>query len=129
MRYRNLWQGNSFLRRQATASMSRFGCNRTSNRLDLLNHQAMSGVPAAVSIANQLSQFSEISALPFRLNAYLFPAAKPNIYPHSKFIVLCSVLASKTCRTDHAIINKVDKYVSDPWHREILRNEFKMNFP
>lgn len=129
MRYRNLWQGNSFLRRQATASMSRFGCNRTSKRLDLLNHQAMSGVPAAVSIANQLSQFSQISALSFRLNAYLFPTAKPIVYQHSKFMVLCSVLASKTCRADPAIINKVDEYVSDPWHREILKNEFKILLP
>lgn len=129
VRYRNIWQGNSFLRRQATASMARFGSNRSGRRLELINHQAMSGVPTTVSIANQLSQFAELGAVPFELNAYLFPKAKPIVYPHSKFMVLCSVLASKSVRSDPSIIGKVNSYVSDPWHRAVLRNEFKMVLP
>jgi hypothetical protein len=86
----------------------------------------MSGVPAAVSIANQLSQFSEIDALPFKLSAYLFPKTKPSIYPHAKFIVLCSVMASGACRSNLAVIKKVDEYLTDPWHRMILVEEFGM---
>ena len=129
MRYRNIWQGNSFLRRQATASMSRFGGNRSNRRLDLINHQAMSGVPTTVSVANQLSQFAELEILPFSLNAYLFPTSKPFFYPHAKFMVLCSVLASDSIRSDSSIISKVDSYISDFWHREILKSEFEVLLP
>lgn len=126
IRYRNIWQANSFLRRQATASMARFGGNRTASRLDLLNHQAMSGLPTTVSIANQFTLFAEIKTIPFALNAYLFPTKKPVIYPHAKFIVLCSVLTSKSIRENVGIIDKVESYITDKWHREILKNEFNM---
>lgn len=129
IRYRNIWQSNSFLRRQATASMARFGCNRTSKRIELINHQAMSGVATSVSLANQLTQFAELGSIPFQLNAYLFPIVKPAIYPHFKFIVLCSVLASEAVRRDPSIVGKVDSYISDAWHRELLKNEFKMALP
>lgn len=124
--YRNIWQGNSFLRRQATASMARFGCNRTTKRLELINHQVMSGVATTVSVANQLTQFSELGSISFELNAYLFPTAKPAVYPHFKFIVLCSALASESVRADPSIFGKVDSYVLDAWHREVLKNEFNM---
>lgn len=123
-RYRNIWQGNSFLRRQATASMARFGCNRKSKEIDLINHQAMSGVPTTVSIANQLTLFAELKTVPFNLNAYLFPTAKPNVYPHAKFIVLCSVIASSHVRRNSSVLEKIDSYITDSWHREVLRNEF-----
>jgi hypothetical protein len=126
VRYRNIWQSNSFLRRQATASMARFGSNRTSGRLDLINHQAMSGIPTTVSIANQLSQFAELSSISFKLNAYLFPTTKPGTYPHSKFMVLCSVLASDSIRKDLSVHAKINSYIGDPWHRSVLKNEFKI---
>ncbi len=129
VRYRNIWQGNSFLRRQATASMARFGSNRTKLRLEIINHQAMSGIPTTVSVANQISQFAEYSSMPFGLNAYLFPKTKPTTYPHSKFIVLCSVLASNSLRTDINVQEKVDSYIRDPWHRALLRDEFKLLLP
>lgn len=129
MKYRNIWQGNSFLRRQATASMSRFGGSRSARRQELINHQAMSGVPTTVSVANQLSQFAEIKTLPFNLNAYLFPTSKPKIYPHTKFMVLCSVLSSEAIRSDAGVISKVDAYICDAWHRSILKSEFKVPLP
>lgn len=127
MRYRDIWQSNSFLRRQATASMSRFGSNRISGRVDLINHQAMSGIPTTVSIANQLSQFAELTSIPFGLSAYLFPTIKSITYPHAKFMVLCSVLASDCIRADSSIHAKISSYVSDPWYRSILRNEFQIS--
>lgn len=124
IKYKNLWQGNSFLRRQATSSMARFGCKWTKGRLDLLKHQAMSGVPTTVSIANQITEFSEIQSIPFKLNSYLFPSNKQRIYPHSKFMVLCSVLASESVRSDSSVHEKITSHVEDFWHRTILREEY-----
>lgn len=129
IKYRNIWQNNSFLRRQATAAMSRFGSNQAKRRLELINHQAMSGAPTTVSAANQITQFAALASVPFSLNAYLFPTAKPTVYPHSKFMVLCSVLASEVVRSDPVVQSKVASYVSDPWHRNILKTEFKLSLP
>lgn len=128
IKYRNIWQNNSFLRRQATAAMARFSSNLTKRRLELLSHQAMSGAVTAVSVANQISQFAKLSALSFSLNAYLFTTAKPVVYPHTKFMVLCSVLGSETIRNDPVVQNKITTYVNDPWHRKILETEFGLVF-
>lgn len=126
-KYRNIWQNNSFLRRQAIAAMARFSYLRAKQTLDLINHQAMSGVLTTVSVANQLAQFADLTSIPFSLNAYLFPTAKPTAYPHAKFIVLCSVLASEAIRDDAAVVGKVSVYVTDPRHRNILTKEFKLH--
>jgi hypothetical protein len=128
VRYRNIWQGHSFLRRQATAAMARFS-SRIGTRLELINNQAMSGIPTAVSVATQLSQFAEFKDLPFNLNAYIFPTKIANKYTHSKFIVLCSVLASEQIRNDPVVHAKIQLHVLDPWHRNILRSEFSIPLP
>nr|WP_249661088.1 RNA-directed DNA polymerase [Variovorax sp. PCZ-1] len=125
VKYRNIWQNNSFLRRQATAAMARFGVARTKNQVELINQQAMSGIPTTVSVANQISQFTELEKVSFELNAYLFPQTKPTVYPHSKFIVLCSVLSSKYIRSKSSITEKINAYVTDDRHRTILREEFE----
>ncbi len=129
IKYRNIWQNNSFLRRQATASMARFSSSLTKKQVELINDQAMSGVPTTVSVANQLKQFSVLTAVPFGLNAYLFPTSKPSIYPHTKFLVLCSVLASESVRNDPTVHSKIAAYVTDPRHIDILSREFKLPLP
>lgn len=129
IKYRNIWQNNSFLRRQATASMARFGCSLNTQQRELINHQAMSGVSTTVSLANQITQFGDFSAIPFGLNAYLFPTSKPLVYPHTKFVVLCSVLGSETIRTDPLVVDKIASYVTDPRHRGILAKEFRLSLP
>lgn len=129
VKYRNIWQNNSFLRRQATASMARFSNSLKKSQIELINHQAMSGVPTTVSVANQLTQFADLAVIPFGLNAYLFPTSKPSTYPHAKFIVLCSVLASPTVRNDPAIHEKISGYVTDPRYLDILAREFKLFLP
>lgn len=129
VRYRNIWQNNSFLRRQATASMARFGCSPTDKQIELINHQAMSGVLTTVSVANQLIQFSGYTTLPFDLNAYLFPKSKPSVYPHAKFIVLCSVLSSEAIRRKPDILQKISEYITDPRHLDILAREFRLTLP
>lgn len=129
MKYRNIWQNNSFLRRQATASMARFCCSLSKRQRELISHQAMSGVSTTVSVATQITQFNDLSAIPFALNAYLFPTSKPSIYPHTKFVVLCSVLGSEVIRTDPLVIDKIASYVTDPRHLAILTEEFKLPLP
>ncbi|MBB5766204.1 RNA-directed DNA polymerase [Xanthomonas euroxanthea] len=126
IKYRNIWQNNSFLRRQATASMARFGSLLGKSQVEMINHQAMSGVPTTVSVANQLKQFADLKVVPFSLNAYLFPTSRSSIYPHTKFLVLCSVLASQTVRNDTAVHRKIAEHVNDPRHIDILCREFNL---
>lgn len=128
MRTRSRWQANSFLRRQATATMSRFG-ERTVGQISLINHQAMSGIPTAVSVATQLSQFFSLKSISFNLSAYLFPHKPGLTYPHAKFIVLCSALASMTIRSSKDVHKQIDVHVKDEWHRDVLRNEFHIPLP
>jgi hypothetical protein len=129
IKYKNIWQNNSFLRRQATATMSRFSCSRTQKQIDLINHQAMSGIPTTVSIANQITLFASLDKVPFPLRAYLFPEAKPAIYPHAKFIVLCSVLASEQIRNNNFVLMSISKYVTDPQQIQILTKEYNLLLP
>lgn len=126
-KYRNIWQNNSFLRRQATASMARFGFALDGRRRELLGSQVMSGVPTTVSVANQIVNFSDLESIPFGLSAYLFPKTASMTYPHSKFIVLCSVLASENIRNDSSVAKKVMRHVTDPRHLEILKIEFNLS--
>ena len=128
-RYRNTWQNNSFLRRQATSAMARFSSSLNKKQVELINHQAMSGVPTTVSIANQLKQFAKLSEIPFKLNAYLFPTYKQFIYPHPKFLVLCSILASASIRNNPVVHKKIYEYVTDPRYLEILTSEYKLPLP
>lgn len=89
----------------------------------------MSGVPTTVSIANQLKQFAKLSEIPFKLNAYLFPTYKQFIYPHPKFLVLCSILASASIRNNPVVHKKIYEYVTDPRYLEILTSEYKLPLP
>lgn len=126
-KYRNIWQNNSFLRRQATACLGRFDLSKEQKRLDLLDHQLFSGMSTTVSVANQIKQFSKIETISFNLNAYLFPTTLSKYYPHAKFIVLCSVLSSVEIRKKDYTLSKLKDYIKDPWHIFILKDEFNLN--
>ncbi|MEW8442237.1 MAG: RNA-directed DNA polymerase [Candidatus Thiodiazotropha taylori] len=121
LKYRNYWNGHSFLRRQVTASLSRLLPLNTEKVNGLLSDQKLSGIPSTVSVANQLSLFSELGSLEKKVRMYLFPTHSPKVYPHAKFLVLCSVLNSEAIRNDPSIKKSVEEYITDRTYRYWLK--------
>ncbi len=117
LKYQNLWQANSFLRRQATICLSRTLVVESEKGKDLLSQQALSGIPSTVSIANQISLFSKAKTIEPKLRMYLFPKRSPRLYPHTKFMVLCSLLNSEHIRTNKDFRNELIKYIDDQTHK------------
>ena len=102
-KYQNLWQADSFLRRQVTAVMGRLMITASQEIESLLYTQISSGVTNTVSLANQIQRFSDIDNLDGKLRFYLFPKNPQRPYPLPKFMVLCSVLNSEKIRTDDVV--------------------------
>src|SRR5690606_11725579 len=72
-KYRNLWQTDTFLRRQVTSILSRLLITNGVKVEKLLYSQISSGVTNTVTLANQILTFSEFENTNSRLNYYLFP--------------------------------------------------------
>ena len=121
LKYQNLWQNNSFLRRQGTICICRTLCIPNNKSIELLSHQALSGVPSTVSIVNQIYLFSNIEEVEPKVLMYLFPKNAPKIYPHTKFMVLCSLLNSEKMRANENFCNKIKNFIDDPTHKHWLR--------
>lgn len=123
-KYQNLWQSNSFLRRQATICISRLFTPKSSDAQKMLASQALSGVQGTVSVANQISQFSQLTTLESKVRLYLFPTYKPRVYPLGKFMVLCSILNSETLRNNKKLREDVLTNLSDPTYRKWIRVQY-----
>jgi hypothetical protein len=123
-KYQNFWQADSFLRRQATACLSRLlTINEKTNGKKasvLLHLQVSSGIQGTVSVANQISYFRGIVSLDRKLSYYLFPKKIQRPYPLPKFLVLCSVLNSRRIREDVSIRDRILKHITDPTYRKWL---------
>ena len=91
-KYENFWKTDAFLRRQATAILSRLSKIDAKEKSPLLIQQISSGNIGVVSVANQISMFEMLNHVEGKLGLYLFPEKKQRIYPLGKFLVLCSVL-------------------------------------
>jgi hypothetical protein len=115
-KYKNIWQTDSFLRRQVTALLSRL-LHTSSNQVEeLLFNQISSGVTNTVTLANQILQFRVIDKLDSKLNFYLFPQNIQRPYPIGKFLVLCSVLNSEKIRTNTLVQEKIKNQIKDPYY-------------
>tara|TARA_B100000929_G_scaffold280679_1_gene258922 strand:- start:107 stop:1921 length:1815 start_codon:yes stop_codon:yes gene_type:complete len=125
-KYQNLWQSDSFLRRQVTAVMSRLLITNSKQIDELLRQQISSGVVSTVSLANQIQSFSRIDKLDGKLNFYLFPKNPQRPYPLQKFLVLCSVLNSETIRTNDSVRELVLDHIHDPYYRKWLDHQFNI---
>jgi len=124
IKYRNYWQSHSFLRRQVTATLARLLPLKSKKPNELLNQQSLSGVPSTVSVANQISAFSKAKFLETKVRMYLFPDQAPLIYPHAKFLVLCSLLNSEDLRTDENTRYLVRKFITDTHYRHWLDKQY-----
>lgn len=123
-KYQNLWQSNSFLRRQATISLSRLLTLNSPIPAEMLANQALSGVQGTVSAANQIYQFEHLTALESKVRLYLFPTHKSRTYPLGKFLVLCSVLNSEALRHNKKLREDVLEYITDPTYRKWIAIQY-----
>jgi len=126
-KYQNLWQADSFLRRQVTAVMGRLLITNSKEIESLLYTQISSGIANTVSLANQIQRFSNIDSLDGKLRFYLFPKNVQSPYPLPKFMVLCSVLNSEKIRSDDNVKKSVLEHVKDPYYRKWLDAQYNVN--
>ncbi|GIP17527.1 hypothetical protein J40TS1_31690 [Paenibacillus montaniterrae] len=125
--YKNLWQTDSFLRRQVTAILARLLISDRRSVEALLSNQISSGIPNTVTLASQIMLFKDIEKLDNKLSYYLFPKMKQNPYPLWKFLVLCSVLNSEKIRTNESIKKKIVEHVKDPYYLYWLESQYNIN--
>jgi hypothetical protein len=126
-KYQNLWQSDSFLRRQVTAVMGRLMITNSKEVDSLLYTQVSSGITNTVALANQILHFSKIEKLDEKLRFYLFPQKPQRPYPLPKFLVLCSILNSEKVRTDNDVKKAVLEHVKDPYYRKWLDHQYNIN--
>lgn len=126
-KYQNLWQTDSFLRRQVTAVMGRLLVTNHKEVESLLYTQISSGIAGTVSLANQIQRFSKLEALDGKMRFYLFPKSVQNPYPLPKFIVLCSVLNSDKIRSNDDIRKSIIENVKDPYYRRWLDAQYNIS--
>ena len=126
-KYQNLWQSDSFLRRQVTAVMGRLLITNSKDVEALLYTQISSGIANIVSLANQISYFSHVDNLDGKLRFYLFPKKAQHPYPLPKFLVLCSILNAEKVRTDANIKKAVLEHISDPYYRKWIDQQYNIN--
>jgi hypothetical protein len=126
-KYKNLWQTDTFLRRQVTSILSRLLMTNSKSVEKLLFNQITSGIINTVTLANQIFQFQSIEKLDNKLSFYLFPQKIQRPYPLGKFLVLCSVLNSEKIRTNKAIQEKIKQHIFDPYYLKWIDLQYNIN--
>lgn len=126
IKYTNLWQADTFLRRQVTAALARIYMYNQDKVERLLKTQIASGVPNTVSVANQILQFAEIDKFEEKIKMYLFPDKSPTQYPFYKFIVLCSLLNSEKIRTNERVKELIRLKVNDNYYRKWIEYQYNI---
>ncbi|MBE7177849.1 MAG: RNA-directed DNA polymerase [Mucilaginibacter polytrichastri] len=125
-KYINLWQTDSFLRRQVTAILSRLVITNSKAVEKLLFNQISSGITNTVTLANQIYQFSYREKFDNKLAFYLFPKNLQRPYPLGKFLVLCSVLNSEKIRKNISVRDKILEHVKDPYYLRWLDVQYNI---
>ena len=85
--YRRLWVLVIFEEASHGVAISSYIPSTNRKPTGFLTWQIASGVPNAVTLADQLRQFSRITNLDGRLTYYLFPTKIQRPYPLAKFLV------------------------------------------
>jgi hypothetical protein len=126
-KYQNIWQSDSFLRRQVTAVISRLLTPKNRDVDSLLYTQLSSGITNTVSLANQILQFAQVEKLDKRMRFYLFPNNPQKPYPLPKFLVLCSILNSEKVRQNGDVKGAILQHVEDPYYRKWLDSQYNIS--
>ena len=127
IKYQNIWQKYSFLRRQITAILSRLLITNNEKVHKILHNQISSGITNTAMLANQILEFSEIDKINNKLNYYLFPKNIQRPYPLGKFLVLCSILNSEIIRSDNSIKEKILNQIKDPYFLKWLDLQYNIS--
>jgi hypothetical protein len=122
--YSYIWTMHPFLRRQIVAVLPRLFPYFKKKIRDLLNQQLSSGDVNVISIALQIEEFTRVKKLDNKLKYYIFPDKNPEIYPLSKFLVLCSILNSKDLKQKDYLKQEINQKVTDPYYSRWLRKYF-----
>ena len=92
-KYKNLWQTDTFLRRQVTAILSRLLITNSVKVEKLLYNQISSGITNTVTLANQILSFSDFEKSNSRLNFLFISGEKAENIPVIK--ISCFMLSFK----------------------------------
>ncbi|KYP10126.1 MAG: hypothetical protein A0129_14525 [Limnobacter sp. CACIAM 66H1] len=123
-KYDNLWKTDAFLRRQATAVLSRLLVMGSEAPRSILIEQIASGAMGTVSVANQIAYFEMSEKIEPKMDLYLFPTKKQRVYPLGKFLVLCSALNSESIRKSKPIAKKIGEHIVDPYYRRWIVEQY-----
>lgn len=126
-RFENIWQTDTFLRRQVTAILSRLLKTNSKMVEKFLFNQISSGVTNTVTLANQINYFSTIEKLDSKLTFYLFPRKPQRPYPLYKFLVLCSILNSEAIRSNETIKAKIKYQIKDPYYLFWIASQYNIS--
>jgi hypothetical protein len=118
------WRNEQFLARQITSVLPRvFNLNQKNTRR-LLDEQMTAGPRDAASVATTLSSLLDSKWIVGGLHAYLFPPAVQKPYPLPKYLILTSVLSSRSLKPAEKVraSAKILQIISDPWYLHWLNH-------
>jgi len=125
--YQNLWQSDSFLRRQVTAALSRLLYQDSKKVQEIFNIQFASGNLSTITLANQIRSAAEVTELNPKISLYLFNSNMKRPFSLQRFLVLCSFLNSEKLRNNADVKKKVVEYVKDPYYLSWLHVQYNIN--
>ncbi len=124
---RYIWERHPFLRRQVIASLARIYSSYPDEIIEILSSQISGSDQNTIFLANQIITFSNLKTLDKKILPYLFKKNKTeDLYPLPKFLVLCSVLNSKSISSLQYIPSKIKQNISDPYLLKHLKKQFNI---
>ena len=127
IKFQNLWQSDSFLRKQVTAALSRLLYKDSKKVQEIFNIQFASGNLSTITLANQIRSASEEKELNKKISFYLFNSNLKRPFSLQRFLVLCSFLNSQSFRDNENVKKKVLEYVKDPYYLSWLLVQYNIS--
>lgn len=123
---RKRWINEHFLARQALSVLPRLLRFKERTVIDLLHEQMTAGPRDAASVATDIHKLLRIEKLSQGyqyLRQYLFPPKPQKPYPLPKYLILMTILSSRSLRPveKKKAVDKVKAHITDPWYMHWLR--------
>ncbi|HHE32431.1 MAG TPA: RNA-directed DNA polymerase [Chlorobaculum parvum] len=126
VQFQNLWQSDSFLRRQVTAALARLLYLQNSRVQEILGIQFSSGNLSTITLANQLRSAMFEKELNPKISLYLFNPNFKKPFSVQRFLVLCSFLNSDDFRSRPYVKEKVLSTIKDPYYLKWLELQYNI---
>lgn len=122
---REIWKNHPFLSRQVTAVIPRIYPHSPEFSVQFLVNQINSGLPDSSSVASHILHLLRLKGKSNKkLTPYIFTKTPQTPYPLPKFLILYSFLNSFNLKMDVGTINKVKRYIDDPWYLKWCKEYF-----